>query len=408
MTSTNTTSTENNEKTHEQNKQVSSQDTTNQITLAAQQFLSSLTLSNITFDKCTLVSSQDTLALSDMACDKISSQMSSQNTTTHDELAVQQSTSMLPLSKMTFDIAVQNLPAEILGMVLDHWIGSQEFVLEYTYTSTHFVYSLRYINISDTSISSLPSYLRSEYERSCYFAYKKAVKTFSSPFEFYMTHLLLSLSPNNPLRPYTLPSDVWSGLADNPEIQLDIAAPIANKKNEGYASNSRFFSLHGLEKIRLDFSAAQYFALFKVQVAPFNIEDTTHYGDNLYHDPFLHSSAAFLAQTQHLILCFGNAFKAENPWYDVMEHEWCVEKEKYIYGSARNRPNVCMHGAVIDWILEYAWHGGWLQGIPSVTLEGAIQPWVKEKWTRIFEEHRDFVRMHPGEDVDMHAPRRSR
>lgn len=48
------------------------------------------------------------------------------------------------------------------------------------------------------------------------------------------------------------------------------------------------------------------------------------------------------------------------------------------------RPNVCLAGLVVDWILTYAWHHQYLQHIPTITLQGDIQDWVKDKWTQVF------------------------
>jgi hypothetical protein len=61
---------------------------------------------------------------------------------------------------------------------------------------------------------------------------------------------------------------------------------------------------------------------------------------------------------------------------------------------------------VIDWILEYAWYGGYLQHIRKIRLTGDVQQWVKEKWEDIFERHAEFVEGHPGGKKDIFAVHR--
>lgn len=48
------------------------------------------------------------------------------------------------------------------------------------------------------------------------------------------------------------------------------------------------------------------------------------------------------------------------------------------------RPFVCQSGLVIDWILTYAWYHQYLQHIRTINITGDVQPWVKEKWHKIF------------------------
>jgi len=59
----------------------------------------------------------------------------------------------------------------------------------------------------------------------------------------------------------------------------------------------------------------------------------------------------------------------------------------HVWGDASRRPHVCESGLVIDWILEYAWAGEFLQHIDTVEIAGDVQPWVKAKWAAIFAEH---------------------
>lgn len=75
-------------------------------------------------------------------------------------------------------------------------------------------------------------------------------------------------------------------------------------------------------------------------------------------------------------------FKKSDPWFSLYMGPWVDEDENG--EQPRIRANVCLAGLVIDWILTYAWHHRYLQHIPSITLQGDIQDWVKDKWTKVF------------------------
>lgn len=65
---------------------------------------------------------------------------------------------------------------------------------------------------------------------------------------------------------------------------------------------------------------------------------------------------------------------------------------------------MCESGQVIDWILSYAWHHEYLQHIPSITISGDVQPWVKEKWHDVFTRQAQYVAAH-REDALLGHPR---
>jgi hypothetical protein len=46
---------------------------------------------------------------------------------------------------------------------------------------------------------------------------------------------------------------------------------------------------------------------------------------------------------------------------------------------SRSHQTICTRRTVIDCILPYAWHNAYLQHIPTITLSGDVQPWVREK-----------------------------
>jgi hypothetical protein len=144
-----------------------------------------------------------------------------------------------------------------------------------------------------------------------------------------------------------------------------------------------------VEKISLDFSAEQYFALFNVSIPPFHYSDPVT-GDNLHPDPLLHGAAFFLAHARVLELHFGSKYKWAHPWCEVQEHPW---------QEARSCPHICDSGIVVDWILEFAWYAGSLQHLEKLTITGDVQTWVLDKWNGIFLAHRQYVEEHP-QDVD--------
>lgn len=129
--------------------------------------------------------------------------------------------------------------------------------------------------------------------------------------------------------------------------------------------------------------------------------DNRVHGDNLYPNPLCHGAAAFLLHTRDFTLHFGTAYKSANAWYNVGDKKWCTtlttitttanaaasslgQEEEEEMTEPRLRPHVCDSGRVVDWILEYAWHYGFLQHIPRIRLTGDVQPWVREKWYAIF------------------------
>lgn len=113
--------------------------------------------------------------------------------------------------------------------------------------------------------------------------------------------------------------------------------------------------------------------------------------------------AFFLRIQKELELHFGDPYKQTNPWYDVQEPTWCEGNPAWNYAEARLPPHICESGLVIDWILGYAWYGGYLQHIKTITLTGDVQQWVKDKWYDIFELQAAYLETHPGEHIPIFA-----
>ncbi|KAF2706259.1 hypothetical protein K504DRAFT_447972 [Pleomassaria siparia CBS 279.74] len=165
--------------------------------------------------------------------------------------------------------------------------------------------------------------------------------------------------------------------------------------------------LHGLSKVIFDFPSEDYMKFFNVMLPPF---------DEMDQSMAQHSS--MLRRTRHIVLRFNSSFT--DPWCDCNDDRWTFfrpgsdpsnppkkkRKPRENRGSRRSRKcktghpppdptwnprfreQVCSHGLVIDWILSFAWSGKYLQHLSSITLEGHMQDWVREKWTSIFERHR--------------------
>lgn len=323
----------------------------------------------------------------------------------HNELvpsSISNSMALIPSAQMTFQLVAAHLPIELLLMVLKEWIGAQRVVVG---NIGSLDYTLSYSNPDNPSILfTIPKPLLRDYIRQRIHAWSTDTKEFDDPPTFYLSHLLTSLKmPDNRLASYDLFCHSLSLISQDPNLTLTTTFPINNIHK---LRNILFPCLpptHGFEKIKLDFTAEQYFALFDVQVPPFHYRDDTVTGDNLYRDDYCHSAGLFLAHTHALELHFGSAYKSSNPWYNVTEPAWCAPNPAWSYVEARLRPNVCNSGLVVDWILEYAWYAGYLQRIRDIKLSGDVQGWVKEKWYDIFRRHAGYVEAHPGEHVGIFA-----
>lgn len=142
--------------------------------------------------------------------------------------------------------------------------------------------------------------------------------------------------------------------------------------------------LTGDEKVILDFGAEEYFYAFNVFVPPFD-RPVEHY------DAFELGSGTFLHHVKNLVIRFGDRYNYLQPWCDVVSPEWHQELPD-AHGNLwtpRLGPDICSNGTVVDWILSFAWHHGYLQPVETIEIEGAVQPWVKEKWEEIFRRHRE-------------------
>ena len=310
--------------------------------------------------------------------------------------------------QLTFSIAANYLPRELLDQVLREWLGPQRIFVDASACSSRTLWygSPRSTNL-DLQISHLDIALVRESSRFRVLSWLKDRKDFQDPFDFYMSHFILSTHAENPIGEYLAYSHPWINFIREENLELRMKFPIIQDTTSQHAVHMPHLStLHGLERIRLDFTAEQLFALFDVTVAPFNYQDDIR-GDSLYPDAFLHGAGHFLAHTKDLELHFGDAYKLANPWYDVQDPEWRETKERWSYGEARFRPHICESGAVIDWILEYGWYNGYLQPIQKITLTGNVQEWVKKKWYSIFDQHAKLTRARPAEQMDnfaVHTP----
>ncbi|KAE8836440.1 hypothetical protein HRS9139_04538 [Pyrenophora teres f. teres] len=295
---------------------------------------------------------------------------------------------MSPSASLSLTTASHQLPYELLVLVLHYYIGAPEFFVD---ASQAPLYRLSYKNDSSPHLSSLPSGLVPEYHKARLLDYKRNVKTFISGYDFCMTHLLLSLHPASGVPAFTIPYySPWATITGTANLRICLGEGISPPTTTILLPNPARLPPHPLSTIRLDLSAPDYFTLFAVSLPPLPPLSAQHPAP---HDDQLLPAVAdvFLAHTNHLILHFGTRFKAANPWYDTADPAWCEPLGVYDYSEARCRPHVCDSGAIVDWILEFAWKGGLLQHIPCITLEGDVQAWVKEKWEGIFERQRGFL-----------------
>ncbi|OAL53716.1 hypothetical protein IQ07DRAFT_317685 [Pyrenochaeta sp. DS3sAY3a] len=290
---------------------------------------------------------------------------------------------------LDFHTIIKKVPMEIALQILAAWMAAPKLTVEDRTGLTESgeqdpreVLSLVYkcaTNLESRDNSLMPPALREEYQRLYRRSWHLDTKEFTHPYNFYMSHVMLGACDPRHGGPFEPPSAIYRTLKDvDYLVQPEIKMPFRGLKQ------------NGLEKIELDLSAEEYFSIFRVRVPPFD-----QYA-NRHHDAFLEGTGVFLAHTEDLTLHFGTAYMGENPWYATSAWEWIETNPCWLYGEAKNRPNVCTSGKVIDWILEYAWHHGMLQHIPRIRLTGVLQPWVRAKWYDIFARHAAWRARHPA------------
>lgn len=259
---------------------------------------------------------------------------------------------------------------EILQAVVQNYIGPENLVVRdedsdswwpSTVTPLKKLF-LAYSSDGDEDLHLLPPHVAGEFCRLRLLSWLKTAKHFKSTFYFYMSHLMLSEDPLAALpRLDHVPKTLRQLYPPGFEFQTQ---PLLHATDPA-------FPLHGLENIVLDFSASEYFSLFKANVPPFDLPET-------HLDTHLFGAASLLQHCHHLTLCFGPAYRYCHPWNGLPDYMWDEE--------ARERTETCSMGKIVDWILEYAWTHGYLQHLQRITLDGYIQDWVREKWERIFAD----------------------
>lgn len=237
-------------------------------------------------------------------------------------------------------------------------------------TASHRRLRVKYLCSTDDNVDQYPEYLFPEYRLGRSLSWLKSWKVFQSPYHLAMSHLILAADTEAALPALTnlpvglLYSESENYPFDNAIVTID---PIIYSTNPNYR-------YHGLEKIVLDFDALQYVDFFNVTCPPFN-------NPNVHQpDPLLCGAACVLQHCNELAIVFGEGFCNAHPWDGLVCEEW---------QTAKARTNICLRGCVVDWILEYAWRHGYIQHIKVMTIEGNIQPWVRQKWDDIFLNRRE-------------------
>lgn len=283
--------------------------------------------------------------------------------------------------KLSLELALvflrRRLPQKVLYNILRQWTSQQRLFVDRLENG----YRLHYHCDTDAVGEELSGALREEYILYRRHSFLEDAKYFDTPECFYLSHLLLAphASSNTPKD-----SPAWSKLTAITPTFGAIAHPMQQDCTP---------HLHGLKKIILDFSAEQYFALFNVLVPPF---DNPEYNNV---DPLLSGAASFLASTEDFTLHFGTNYKSANAWQRLRSCSRWTEQRYPGYDNAKSRPDVCDSGVVVDWILEYAWEGCYLQHIRKIRITGEVQEWVKDKWHAIFEDQARFNQDNSGMEM---------
>ncbi|KAF2449495.1 hypothetical protein P171DRAFT_194540 [Karstenula rhodostoma CBS 690.94] len=261
-----------------------------------------------------------------------------------------------------------SLTPELFSLILDCCIGTPTLIA-YEYESLPHICP-RYE--TEACPSGLPRHCEAEYDWLVRQKWLRSQKAFSEATPFVMTHIAclkhcgtfdvvpVSRSSMNidETRMLTPPMKLQSYFQQPSRLPL-IMQPCPK------------LNLTGLESIELDLSTDAFFLVFEVSAPPFPAPD------HFYHDETLLGAGTYLAHTRKLTL----TFTTMNPWFNLWAGPWAEDDENMRPGE---RGNVCTSGLVVDWILTYAWHHGYLQHIHRVELRGDIQEWVKEKWYQVF------------------------
>tara|TARA_R110002003_G_scaffold25_11_gene1217 strand:- start:879 stop:1823 length:945 start_codon:yes stop_codon:yes gene_type:complete len=201
------------------------------------------------------------------------------------------------------------LPLEVVSQILQAWMAPQHLIVQDIsagFFDEDAVYQMMVMWACDTdsvakTAAAFPTELQEEYWRIRQLSWLKSAKTFTSGHDFYMSHFALSLDPHSKFPAFSV-DNVPVGILSAPQAHEAKIQPLI-------ASPHAHLNFHGLERISLEFTAAEYFCLFDVRVPPFDIKDTDFFGDDLYHDELLNGAAGLLQHTQELTLVFGDRYK---------------------------------------------------------------------------------------------------
>lgn len=220
---------------------------------------------------------------------------------------------------------------------------------------------------ADRFVHIFPNNIVNDYWGLRSLSWLKSETLFTSPYDFYMSHYMLSNDPDAAL---PLIHHVPSSLTVNYPLNCsDTTAPILKTHSLLHDKNYPDLSHHGLERIILDFDAAEYVSLFSVYIPPFD-------DIKIHKDQHLLGAATLLQHCKELTIIFGESYRSAHPWYNLTDDQWNPD--------AIQRMDVCEKGDVVDWIFEYAWENAYLQHITKINIQGTVQTWVREKWEKIF------------------------
>lgn len=215
--------------------------------------------------------------------------------TQHQDPIQTRATTITPPLSLSFRALKGRLPKEIIFHILYAWSAPQSLLVDPISNTTDqqspgidHEFHVEYACSTDEIVFHalvLPQYLKNEYRRYRHLLWLTSVKDFNAPYDFYMSHHLLQPHLPGDLSAYALPSPSWQALEDREDWQVKISDLLTRPH-----PHLRF---HGLERIKLDFSAEQYFSLFRVAVPPFDFEDPIG-GDDLYHDALCRGAGTFL------------------------------------------------------------------------------------------------------------------
>lgn len=157
----------------------------------------------------------------------------------------------------------------------------------------------------------------------------------------------------------------------------------------------RMPTLHALNHLQLEFTAAAYFEFIGISTRPNDLKPNNWYPAWAQSDPHpsRHISRLYHAQIKTLDLRFMSPKRvdARDPWYDRNKIDFGTREFVYLENGVRQTGfRHCCQKTWIDYFLTLALHYHFrrMPNIKNITLSGCIKNSTREKWERILKDEK--------------------